>query len=74
MHARPEFPLILDQILNRQSLIRKAHIHHAGGMSFRRGEVDQTAFAENDDSRPASPLKLIFLHKWPERMMSKIFH
>ena len=38
---------VLNQIFEAQSLIGKAHIHHAGRVSFRRGQIDQSAFSQD---------------------------
>ncbi len=53
VNARRQRSLVLHQILNRQRLVRKAHVHHAGRMSFGSGEIDQAAFAKHDDPATA---------------------
>src|SRR5712691_2393130 len=61
MNAGSEFAFILDQILDRERLVGKAHVHDAGRMAFGGREIDQPAFAQNVYS-PAI-FKFVFLHK-----------
>jgi hypothetical protein len=50
VHAGLELAFVLDQVFHRKRLVGEAHVHHARRMAFGRREVDQTAFAQNDDA------------------------
>src|SRR3984893_4791000 len=41
---------VLHHVLGGERLVREAHVHHARGMAFRRGEVDEASLAEHGDA------------------------
>src|SRR5712692_11577296 len=61
MNAGSELAFVLDQILDRERLVGKAHVHDAGRVAFSRGEVDETAFAEDDDAPAVA--EFVFFNK-----------
>jgi len=42
-------------LLGGERLIRERHVHHARGMAFRRGEVDEPAVGQHEDPLSAQP-------------------
>ena len=66
MNAGIELSFILHKILDRQRLVRKAHVHHAGRVSLGSGKIDQTSFTEHNDA-PTIRLQLVFLHERANR-------
>ena len=55
--------MVLDDVLGPERLIRKTHVHHAGGMTLGQGQVHQPPFAEQGDSLAALQREL--LHAGP---------
>src|SRR5258707_2034319 len=64
VNAGLELAFVLDQILGRERLVGKAHVHHAGRMAFGGRQIDQPAFAEDDN--PMAVAKFVFFDKRPE--------
>ena len=48
MHTRLELALLLYEVFRRQGLVREAHVHHTGRVAFRRGQIYESAFAQNN--------------------------
>src|SRR5690242_7323458 len=55
-----ELLVVFDEIFSAQSLVRKAHVHDARRMPFRRGEVHQAAFSEQAHSLAVAEGKLLY--------------
>src|SRR5712692_5012157 len=50
---------VLGDVLRAQRLVGKAHVHHGRGMPLRASQVDQAAFAQEEESAPiAQPVLL----------------
>src|SRR5712691_6347178 len=61
MNAGSELAFVLDQILDRECLVGKAHVHDAGRVAFRRCEIYQAPFAEDDN--PPAVFEFVFFNK-----------
>src|ERR1700738_5345714 len=67
VNAGSELAFVLDQILGRERLIGKAHIHDAGRMAFGGREINEPAFPKDDN--PMAVAEFVFLDK-----RSKLFN
>src|SRR5207249_3773889 len=50
VHVLRERLRLLDHVLGGERLIGKRHVHHARGVAFRRGQVDQASVGEDEDA------------------------
>src|SRR2546430_11323320 len=52
------------EVLDRQRLVREAHVHHRGRMSLRSREVHEASFSEHHDATAIA--QLVFVHERPK--------